>query len=449
MLCINKQFRDSSHGYVPCFLPLYTNFTTPIVSTKAIPRPIGFTLSSPLPFPTHPLAEAEPFRLKQPPSLTTTRALKEWQEYEEAVKDKDLAQALRFLQDIPVEPHNSSIDSTLSRVGNGELGLFGLDKDWEVLDTCLNADDMRLVGSAYVFLKDRGLLQTFGKYRNIGIIFGIVLDILEGPRDVTPTVLKLSTGLEVTLKCLSSSSSSSLFFCGPISKLSPKKWGLSRSSRVVLVGLLAEVSFLRNQGTDIRPNLAATLGLAMIDSIFLGGSCLAQISSYWPPYKHRILVHEAGHLLIGLQIDISDHKLGTTLSILMGCPIRGVILDPIVAMQMGIQGQELSFGMRNCKMNLLKVDSVVLPLTGGLRLVYGEAEDGENDENLFRSVCVLLEPPLSMARMSNQARWSVLQSYNLLKWHKHAHRAAVKALESGGSLSRVIRRIEDAMSSGK
>lgn len=49
--------------------------------------------------------------------------------------------------------------------------------------------------------------------------------------------------------------------------------------------------------------------------------------------------------------------------------------------------------------------------------------------------------------MSNQARWSVLQSYNLLKWHKHAHRAAVKALESGGSLSVVIRRIEEAMTS--
>lgn len=27
---------------------------------------------------------------------------------------------------------------------------------------------------------------------------------------------------------------------------------------------------------------------------------------------------------------------------LMGCPIRGVILDPIVAMQMGIQGQVIS-----------------------------------------------------------------------------------------------------------
>eukprot|EP00268_Persea_americana_P004412 TRINITY_DN113_c1_g1_i3.p1 TRINITY_DN113_c1_g1~~TRINITY_DN113_c1_g1_i3.p1 ORF type:complete len:106 (+),score=24.12 TRINITY_DN113_c1_g1_i3:2067-2384(+) len=82
-------------------------------------------------------------------------------------------------------------------------------------------------------------------------------------------------------------------------------------------------------------------------------------------------------------------------------------------------------------------------------LVYGEAEGGENDENLFRSICVLLQPPLSIAQMSNQARWSVMQSYNLLKWHKHAHRAAVKALESGNSLSVVIRRIEEAMPSGQ
>lgn len=56
---------------------------------------------------------------------------------------------------------------------------------------------------------------------------------------------------------------------------------------------------------------------------------------------------------------------------------------------------------------------------------------------------------IPMYQMSNQARWSVMQSYNLLKWHKHAHRAAVKALESGNSLSVVIRRIEEAMPSGQ
>nr|XP_023912472.1 uncharacterized protein LOC112024066 [Quercus suber] len=155
---------------------------------------------------------------------------------------------------------------------------------------------MKLVCSAYGFLKDRGFLSNFSKCRNI---------VLEGPRNVTPTVLKSSTGLEVT-------------------KLLPKKWGVSGSSSAVLIAFLGGVSFLLSKGIDVRPNLAAILGLAFMDSVFLGGCCLAQISSYWPPNRRWILVHEAGHLLTAY---------------LMGCPIRGVILDPIVAMQMGIQGQ--------------------------------------------------------------------------------------------------------------
>lgn len=84
-----------------------------------------------------------------------------------------------------------------------------------------------------------------------------------------------------------------------MSKFAPKKWGLSGSSRFALVAFLGGVSFLLSQGIDIRTNLAATLGLALMDSIFLGGTCLAQISSLWPPYKRRILIHEAGHLLVG------------------------------------------------------------------------------------------------------------------------------------------------------
>ncbi|XP_016479739.1 uncharacterized protein LOC107800987 [Nicotiana tabacum] len=341
------------------------------------------------------------------------RAVREWQEYEEAVKDKDLSRALRFLRDIPIEePKDSS-----TRAGGGELDWFRLERDWQVLDTCLNADDMRLVGSAYAFLKDKGLLPNFGNYRNI---------VLEGPRDVTPTVLKSSTGLDVT-------------------KLSPKKWGLSGTSSFLLAASLAGVSLLLNQGIDIRPNIAAVLGLAMLDAIVLGGSCLAQISSFWPPYKRRICVHEAGHLLVAY---------------LMGCPIRGVILDPIVAMQMGIQGQagtqfwdeKLQNELAEGRLSSTAFDRYCMVLFAGIAaeaLIYGEAEGGENDENLFRSICILLEPPLSVAQMSNQARWSVLQSYNLLKWHTHAHRAAVKAIESGCSLSVVIKKIEEAMSMKK
>lgn len=74
------------------------------------------------------------------------------------MKRKDLAGALRFLKTVQVIDKQPS-DEVESMVG-------GL--DWEVLDACLNADDMRLVGNAFRFLKDRGLLPNFAKFSNIG-----------------------------------------------------------------------------------------------------------------------------------------------------------------------------------------------------------------------------------------------------------------------------------------
>ncbi|XP_010557268.1 PREDICTED: uncharacterized protein LOC104826324 [Tarenaya hassleriana] len=350
------------------------------------------------------------------------RALSEWREYDDALKRKDLSGALRFLKSIDNGDETDVLDPVVERTLSeqsarlGGLAALELERDWQVLDACLNADDMRLVGSAFRFLRDRGLLANFGKFSSI---------VLEGTREVTPAVLKSATGLEVT-------------------KLAPKKWGLSGGSSLVLAAFLGGVSYLLSQGIDLRPNLAAILGLAFMDSILLGGTCLAQISSYWPPHKRRIIVHEAGHLLVAY---------------LLGCPIRGVILDPFVAMQMGIQGQagtqfwdqkmesEIAVG----RLSGSSFDRYSMVLFAGIAaeaLVYGEAEGGENDENLFRSISVLLQPPLSVAQMSNQARWSVLQSYNLLKWHKKAHRAAVEALQEGSPLSIVMRRIEEAMSLG-
>ena len=92
------------------------------------------------------------------------------------MKRKDLAGALRFLKTLetqnPLDPFgdasspSSIAESTRSRFR--ELEMFGPQRDWEVLDTCLNADDMKLVGNAYNFLRDRGFLPNFGKCRNIG-----------------------------------------------------------------------------------------------------------------------------------------------------------------------------------------------------------------------------------------------------------------------------------------
>ncbi|OEL23399.1 hypothetical protein BAE44_0015581 [Dichanthelium oligosanthes] len=282
-------------------------------------------------------------------------AAKEWRDFEDAVRTKDLSRALRFLQS--VEPAATQVIAAPVPPG----------RSWEVLDACIDADDMRLVGRAYQFLVDRGVLANFGKCKNI---------VLEGPREVTPTVLKEMTGLEAA-------------------KLAPKKWGLSGSSPYVLIGFLGGVSFLLTQGIDLRPKLGAVLALATTDAIFLGGTCLAQISCFWPPYKRRILVHEAGHLLTAY---------------LMGCPIRGVILDPFVALRMGIQGQagtqfwdeKMEKELAEGHLSSTAFDRYCMILFAGIAaeaLVYGEAEGGENDENLFRSLCILLNPPLSVAQV--------------------------------------------------
>ena len=37
-------------------------------------------------------------------------------------------------------------------------------------------------------------------------------------------------------------------------------------------------------------------------------------------------------------------------------------------------------------------------------LIYGEAEGGENDENLFKNACSLLQPPLSIAEVSSRLK---------------------------------------------
>ncbi|GAB2276518.1 hypothetical protein Dimus_011238 [Dionaea muscipula] len=377
---------------------------TSFLSAEFPPRPPLAFYSSPS---SHYLVRAN-----SPRQAQIRAAVKGWKEYEQAVKDKDLARALGFLRLIDestLEPSESTRPFRLEPIG--------VERDWEVLDTCLNADDMRLVGSAYVFLKDRGFLPNFGKCRNI---------VLEGPRDITPSVLKSLTGLEV-------------------SKLSPKKWGVSGTSSPVLAVFLGGLSYLLYQGIDIRPNLAAFLGLALLDSIYLGGCCQAQIASCWPPYRRRILVHEAGHLLTAY---------------LLGCPIRGVILDPIVAIQMGIQGQagtqfwdeKLENELSEGRLSGTTFDRYCMVLFSGIAaeaLVYGEAFGGENDENLFRRICTQLQPPFTVAQMSNHARWAVSESYNLLKWHRKAHKAAFRAMEAGSSLSVVIRSIEEALSSDR
>nr|CAB3448969.1 unnamed protein product [Digitaria exilis] len=87
-------------------------------------------------------------------------AVREWREFEDAVRRRDLSRALRFLQS--VEPAAAGTAATQVVAAPVPPG-----RDWEVLDACIDADDMRLVGRAYQFLVDRGVLASFGKCKNI------------------------------------------------------------------------------------------------------------------------------------------------------------------------------------------------------------------------------------------------------------------------------------------
>ncbi|GKV29346.1 hypothetical protein SLEP1_g38281 [Rubroshorea leprosula] len=141
------------------------------LAPRTCPRSLSY---APLPLP--PQFSFHSLHLPSKQLFHPRRALRELQEYEEAVKRKDPARALRFLKSIekdngdPVEEKlkdvSLSIESPQPQLG--ELGFVGgLERDWEVLDTCLNASDMRLVGGPYGFLKDRGFLPNFGKFSSI------------------------------------------------------------------------------------------------------------------------------------------------------------------------------------------------------------------------------------------------------------------------------------------
>ncbi|KAG7023013.1 hypothetical protein SDJN02_16749, partial [Cucurbita argyrosperma subsp. argyrosperma] len=214
--------------------------------------------------------------------LPLPRALRESQDYQQAVKRKDLAEALSAI--VPISDP-AAADSASSALGNPRLS--GRERDWAVPGACLDADDMKPVANAYGFLRDGGHIGTILPmlmFSNGSIIHTQLMTYLNFPDP----------------PCYSSV------------QVDPKKWGLSGSFRYALISFLGGASFLLFQDIDIRPNLLALLGLPFLDSILLGSTCLAQISSYWPPYKRL------------------------SPSYLVGSPICGVILDAIVAMEVGI-----------------------------------------------------------------------------------------------------------------
>ncbi|GAQ83481.1 hypothetical protein KFL_001500110 [Klebsormidium nitens] len=283
-----------------------------------------------------------------------------------------------------------------------------------VLDACLGTTDLISVATAYRWLQQRGLLRAFGRVR---------LGDADTSRLVTPEGFKRESGLEA-------------------SKLSPKKSLLQGPSAAAFVALIAGLSYAnQNELTLVRPILTSILSLGLLDAFLYGGAGFGQLMmTLWPGHRRRVLIHEAGHVVAAY---------------LLGCPVRGVVLDAMQAVRMGIRGQagtqfwdqKLEEEMKENRLSGSTLDRYFVVLFAGIAaeaLIYGEAEGGESDENLYVHVVKGLRPPWSPAKISNQARWSVLQAYKLLSSHERVLTAVVRRLESGASMADLARVIEES-----
>ncbi|CAI5515651.1 unnamed protein product [Closterium sp. Naga37s-1] len=416
------------------------------------------------------------------PTTPSVEPAPTWLEYDMALHDKDLPRALsiatalapqkttdeaatgtaEFL-DLPVEtagivsaggPGQAQIEGGPAGKG-GALGEEAEEeaerqRRWlELLEAGKAESDLRVVGQTYEWLRSQGLLRNFGRFQN---------SILEGvPRVVTPKVLKDRSGLDAK-------------------NLAPQKWGMS--APLLPIALFAAFSALVDAGVDLRPLAFISLALAVGDAVYLGGAGGGQVLMLlWAPFRERVLVHESGHIVAAY---------------LLGCPVRGVVLDAFEAMRMGVRGQagtqfwdeRLEDELRAGQLSSASVDRYSIVLFAGVAaeaVQYGQAEGGEGDENLFKAFLSNLQPswsgpqlsaalPLShlpinavlcllsphpptphlplfspCPQMANQARWAVLQACVLLQRNRAAHSAVVEVLKAGGGMGDVVMAIEQNM----
>ncbi|GJM90309.1 hypothetical protein PR202_ga06576 [Eleusine coracana subsp. coracana] len=257
-------------------------------------------------------------------------AVKEWREFEDAVRRKDLSRALRFLQSVEPQAGAAAMQVAVP-VPPG--------RDWEVLDTCIDADDMRLVGRR---------------------------------------------------------TSSS-----PTAGSSPA----SASARTSVCW-------------DAIANLTRKLNLAW-SSVQFASHCL---------YSGFVEYDNSGRTK-GSDTNSfeGDDRIG---GLFNGLPNTRCHIGSICGITNGHSGPGTQFWDEKMEKELAEghlsstaFDRYCMVLFAGIAaeaLVYGEAEGGENDENLFRSLCILLDPPLSVAQCKHT---KTFPHNNIVAQYYHIHDA--------------------------
>ncbi len=186
---------------------------------------------------------------------------------------------------------------------------------------------------------------------------------------------------------------------------------------------------------------AIVLGLGTLDTLSLQGKgstlLLDWLASFSPQHRQRIIHHEAGHFLAAY---------------FLGIPILGYTLTPWEALQTGQPGLGgVEFDTDKLLSKKLPTQEVPLLLErfctvwmAGIaaeKLVYGNAEGGEEDKQKIQEALVALGFPAR--EFPKKQQWASLQAQNLLQKYNSSYEVLVEAMTRRASLDECYQVIQE------
>jgi len=190
----------------------------------------------------------------------------------------------------------------------------------------------------------------------------------------------------------------------------------------------------------VQPALYSFMVAAVFDQFVLRGAVFETVyRAAFPVYEEKVLRHEAGHFLIAY---------------LMGCPVRGYVINALDAMRLGLPGQSVTlFSDADVQRELAKnklsdssIDRYAVVLMAGIAgeaLHYGQAEGGAADETALVALLTSFAPPWRRERILNKARWGALQAILLLRKYRVAYEVLVEKMAQKEPLGKCIQAIEE------
>lgn len=172
--------------------------------------------------------------------------------------------------------------------------------------------------------------------------------------------------------------------------------------------------------------IATLLGIATLDQTSfngtLGNLLIGGFNRLSGDERDRVVHHEAGHFLVAylLDIPVTDYTLSAWEAWKKGLPGLGGVQFDTADLETILKTGQLPAQTLN------RYCTVWMAGIAAEKLVYGQAQGGQDDRQKFSILWQQLQRPLQEGQI--RQRWAVLQAKTLLENHQDAYEALVSAM---------------------